>query len=104
MAAIVVFLATYAVMAIGRVPFLRVDRTGAAIIGAGAMIATGALTLDDAYRAINWDTIILLFGMMIVVANLRLSGFFAVVAEWTVERAGGPATLLIAIVASSGIL
>jgi Na+/H+ antiporter NhaD/arsenite permease-like protein len=104
LAATIVFLATYAVMAIGRVPGLRVDRTGAAIIGAGAMIAAGVLTLEEAYRAINWDTIILLFGMMIVVANLRLSGFFAVVAEWTVERAGAPVTLLAAVVAASGAL
>jgi Na+/H+ antiporter NhaD/arsenite permease-like protein len=74
LAAPIIFILTYVVLAIGRLPGFRVDRTGAAIIGASLMVAVNALTLDEAYRAINWDTIILLFGMMIVVANLRLPG------------------------------
>ena len=82
--AIVIFLATYLVLAIGRLPGFRVDRTGACIIGASLMIAFGVLDLKQAYDAIDYDTIILLFGMMIVVANLRLSGFFNLVAEWIV--------------------
>ncbi len=102
MAAILIFLGTYAVFAIGRVPGLRVDRTGAAIIGASLMIAFNVLTLEQAYAAINYDTIILLFGMMIVVANLRLSGFFGAVAEWVVEHAHRPIVLLIAIVSVAG--
>lgn len=87
----------------GRLPGLRVDRTGAAIIGAALMVATGSLTLEEAYRAINLDTIILLFGMMILVANLRLSGFFAMASQWVVERAHRPALLLAAIIAVSGV-
>ncbi|HLJ15210.1 MAG TPA: anion transporter [Bryobacteraceae bacterium] len=102
MAAILIFLATYFVLAVGRLPGFRVDRTGAAIIGASLMVGANVLTLDEAYRAINWDTIILLFGMMIVVANLRLSGFFAAASEWVVEHAHGPAVLLAAIVLVSG--
>jgi Na+/H+ antiporter NhaD/arsenite permease-like protein len=51
----------------------------------------------------NWDTIILLFGMMIVVANLRLSGFFALVSERAVERARHPLALLAAIVIVAGV-
>ena len=87
MAAIVIFAITYLVLAIGRLPGFRIDRTGAAIIGASFMVGVNALSLDEAYRAINFDTIILLFGMMIVVANLRLSGFFSLVAERVVEHA-----------------
>jgi len=67
------------------------------------MLGVNALSLDEAYRAINFDTIILLFGMMIVVANLELSGFFALVAERVVERAHSPLLLLIAIVGVSGV-
>ena len=48
-----------------------------ALVGAGLMVACGALPLDDAYKAVDLDTLTLLLGMMIVVANLRLSGFFA---------------------------
>ena len=75
-------------------PGLRIDRTGAAIIGAALMIAAGVLTVPEAYAAINYDTIMLLFGMMIVVANLRLSGFFTVVGAWVVEHAHRPLPLL----------
>ncbi|MBV9770312.1 MAG: anion transporter [Bryobacterales bacterium] len=103
MPAILIFALTYLVLAIGRLPGFRIDRTGAAIIGASFMVGVNALTLDAAYRAINFDTIILLFGMMIVVANLQLSGFFSLVAERVVERARSPLLLLIAIVSVSGI-
>ena len=103
MPAILIFAITYLVLAIGRLPGFRIDRTGAAIIGASFMVGVNALSLDQAYRAINFDTIILLFGMMIVVANLQLSGFFSLVAERVVEHAHRPLPLLIAIVAVAGL-
>ncbi len=103
MAALFVFLATYLVIGMGRLPGLRLDRTGAAIIGASLMIALNVLTLEEAYRAIDFNTIILLFGMMIVVANLRLSGFFTAISAWTVEHAHHPVALLCSIVAVSGV-
>ena len=101
--AILIFLATYLVLGIGRLPGFRIDRTGAAIIGASLMVAANVLTLDEAWAAINYDTIILLFGMMIVVANLRLSGFFTLVAAWVVEHAHRPLLLLSGIVLVSGV-
>ncbi|HTP34015.1 MAG TPA: anion transporter [Candidatus Acidoferrales bacterium] len=103
LAAVLIFAATYLVMAIGRLPGFRVDRTGAAIIGASLMIGTRVLTVEEAYAAINYDTIVLLFGMMIVVANLRLSGFFTVVSAWVVEHAHRPILLLGGIVAVAGV-
>ena len=102
MPAILIFALTYLVLAIGRLPGFRVDRTGAAIIGASLMVGVNALTLAQAQQAINFDTIILLFGMMIVVANLQLSGFFSLVAERVVEHAHRPVLLLIAIVGIAG--
>ncbi|MGB7620941.1 MAG: anion transporter [Terriglobia bacterium] len=101
--ALFIFLGTYLVLAVGRLPGFRVDRTGAAIIGASLMIAFRVLSLDEAFKAINYETIILLFGMMIVVANLRLSGFFAVVSAWVVEHAHHPLALLSGIVLVSGV-
>jgi Na+/H+ antiporter NhaD/arsenite permease-like protein len=103
LAAILIFTITYLVLAIGRLPGFRIDRTGAAIIGASFMVGVNALSLDEAYRAINFDTIILLFGMMIVVANLQLSGFFSLVAGRVVEHANRPLMLLIAMVLVSGV-
>lgn len=102
-ATVLIFAATYLVLAIGRLPGFRVDRTGAAIIGASLMLATNTLTVDEAYRAINYDTIILLFGMMIVVANLRLSGFFTLVSAWAVQHAHRPLVLLSSVVLVSGV-
>jgi Na+/H+ antiporter NhaD/arsenite permease-like protein len=101
--ALLIFGATYLVLAIGRLPGFRVDRTGAAIIGAALMLAANVLTVQEAYNAINYDTIMLLFGMMIVVANLRLSGFFTLVSAWVVEHARRPLWLLSGIVLVSGV-
>ena len=78
-AAVVIFLATYLVIAIGKLPRFQLDRTGAALLGAALMVACGAISLGDAYQAIDFGTITLLLGMMIVVANLRLSGFFRLI-------------------------
>jgi Na+/H+ antiporter NhaD/arsenite permease-like protein len=102
-AAILIFAATYVVVAIGKLPGLQLDRAGAALLGASLMIATGVLTPDEAYRAVDSNTIALLLGMMIVVANLRLSGFFRVVNASVVRHAHRPLVLLIAIVLLSGV-
>jgi Na+/H+ antiporter NhaD/arsenite permease-like protein len=103
-AAIVIFATTYLVVAIGRLPGFRLDRAGAALVGASLMVAVGALPLEEAPKAIDFDTIILLLGVMIVVANLRLSGFFGLVNGWVVTRARYPIVLLISIVLVSGTL
>jgi Na+/H+ antiporter NhaD/arsenite permease-like protein len=68
------------------------------------MVGFGVLSLDEAFQSINFDTIILLFGMMIVVANLRLSGFFSAVAARVVRHAHHPVPLLCAVVVVSGVL
>ena len=100
--AVIIFLLTYLVLAIGRLPGFRVDRTGAAIIGAALMIASKSISIQQAYAAIDYNTIVLLFGMMIVVANLQLSGFFTLVSALVVEHARRPIVLLAAIVLVSG--
>jgi Na+/H+ antiporter NhaD/arsenite permease-like protein len=100
---LLIFLGTYFVLAVGRMPGSRVDRTGAAIIGASLMVAFGVLSLEEAFQAINYETLILLFGMMIVVANLRLSGFFALVSSWVVRHTHRPLHLLCGIVVVSGV-
>jgi Na+/H+ antiporter NhaD/arsenite permease-like protein len=104
LAVVVIFIATYFAVGIGRLPGFRIDRAGAAFIGAGLMVAFGVLPLSDAYRAIDLDTITLLLGVMIVVANLRLSGFFRFASRGTLKRAQRPVTLLIAVVMLTGIL
>jgi Na+/H+ antiporter NhaD/arsenite permease-like protein len=102
-AAGVIFAGTYFVLAIGRLPGFRLDRTGAALLGASLMVACGVLSPQETFRAIDGNTIALLLGMMIVVANLKLSGFFRLATNWIALRAGHPLVLLVAIVLASGI-
>ncbi len=99
-----IFVATYLVLAFGRLPFFRVDRTSAAVIGAIAVIVARGLTLDQAYRAVDYRTLILLFGMMVLVATLRLGTFFRTLGQAVVARVTHPAPLLIAVVLMSGVL
>ena len=99
-----IFTAAYVALGLGRVPGLRVDRTGVAIIAAAAMVVTGSLAWDDAVRSVDAHTLVLLFGMMIVAAYLRLSGFFSLVTLWAMRRARTPRGLLAAIVGAAGVL
>ena len=101
-AAIAIFAGTYIVIAAGKLPGFYLDRAGAALLGASLMVGTGVLSLDQALRSIDFDTIALLLGMMIVVANLRLSGFFRLVTNWVATRARHPLLLLAAVTITSG--
>jgi Na+/H+ antiporter NhaD/arsenite permease-like protein len=103
-AAIIIFTMTYLVLAIGRLPGFWLDRAGAALVGASLMMAVGVMPLEEVSKAIDFDTIVLLLGVMIVVANLRLSGFFQLVNGWVVTRARHPIVLLTAVVLVSGVL
>ena len=98
-----IFVGSYLALAIGRIPGLSIDRAGIALVGASLMVASGALSLEEAYKAVDLDTITLLLGMMIVVANLRLSGFFAIANAWVMARAKRPFILLGAVIATSGV-
>ena len=101
-AAIAIFAVTYVVIALGRLPGFRIDRAGAALLGASLMVACGALDLGAAYRAIDFDTLALLLGTMIVVAHLKLSGVFALATEWIATRVRGGFALLVFVVLLSG--
>jgi Na+/H+ antiporter NhaD/arsenite permease-like protein len=102
--ALVAFGGTYLGLALGRLPVVRVDRTGVAIIGAVAMVAGGVIPWEQAVASVDVHTLALLFGMMIVAAYLRLSGFFTLVTAWTVRRARTPRALLGAVVVVAGVL
>ncbi len=74
----IIFALTYAGLALGKVPGLRMDRAGIALVGATLLLVTGVLSLEEAVssQSIDYKTLFLLFGMMIVVGALRLSGCF----------------------------
>jgi Na+/H+ antiporter NhaD/arsenite permease-like protein len=86
LAAYAIFAGSYFVFALGKFPWMKIDRPGAAIIGAVLMVAFSIVGAQEALQSIDFATIVLLFSMMLVVANLRLAGFFERIAEWIVER------------------
>ena len=103
LAAYIIFLASYLVFALGKFPGLKIDRPGAAIIGAVAMVALRLIRPAEALRFIDFSTIVLLFSMMLIVGNLHLVGFF----EWNaglVLRKLPPAYLLPAVIFTCGVL
>ena len=102
--AVAAFVASYVGLALGRVPGFRIDRTGVAIIGATVMVVSGAVPWADAVASVDAPTLVLLFGMMIVTAYLRLSGFFRLVMTWALRRAKTPRAMLAAVVGASGVL
>ncbi len=99
-----IFGLTYLGLAAGRIPGLRIDRAGIALVGAAAMLGTGVLSMREAAKAVDYATIVLLFGMMVLVAHLRLAGFFALATERIAGQFSGPFTLLAVTIALSGVL
>jgi len=82
---------------------MNIDRPSAAFFGAVAMILFGVITFDEAIRAIDFNTIALLLGMMIIVATLELDGFFEWIATRTLAIADTPFKLLVVLSFTTGI-
>ncbi len=99
----VIFLASYLVFAIGRLPGTRIDRPAMAVIGATLMFVFGVLTPKQAIASIDFVTLVLLFAMMLIVASLHLSGFFEWITELAIEHLSA-GQLLPGVVFISGIL
>jgi Na+/H+ antiporter NhaD/arsenite permease-like protein len=100
----VIFGLTYLALAFGKVPGLKIDRTGIALVGAAAMLASGVISFHDAAASVDMETIVLLASMMLVVAYLRTAGFFELVTDHLAARCRGPHSLLVAVIAISGTL
>lgn len=91
-------------IALGSYPSFRMNRSTIALVGSTLLIITGALTLDEALKSIDINTIILLFSMMVLNINLQLSGFFKIVTSKIIVLARTPRQLLALIIFSSGML
>ena len=98
-----VFIASYVVFALGKFPGMKIDRPGAAIIGAVLMFMTGAVRAPNALYLIHFGTVVLLFSMMLVVAHLHLAGFFDWITDLVVTRLK-PRHLLPTVIFLSGLL
>jgi Na+/H+ antiporter NhaD/arsenite permease-like protein len=99
-----VFLATYLLIAIESGRGSHLDRTAAAFCGAVVMVLAGVVTLDEAYRTIDWNTLLFLLGMMILVAHFQISGLFDWIAGHVALIARTRFELLVILAFTSGIL
>ncbi|WP_108661344.1 SLC13 family permease [Acuticoccus kandeliae] len=101
---IALFVLVYIAMGVGHLPGFGVDRTGAAVVGAMVLIAAGEISPAAAWSSIDYGTIGLLFGLMVVSSAFVVSGFY----DWTARKVGGlkvgPLALLAILVAVGGAL
>lgn len=95
---------TYLGIGLGYLPGLRMNRASIAISGAALLMALGLLNLDRAWAAIDDKTLIFLFGMSIVSANLEAAGFFRLSLAYLIRYIRSPFGLVIVITFGSGIL
>ncbi len=102
--ALIIFLITYVFIGLRQIPRVHIDRPAGARVGAVLMIVFGVLTLDQAFAAVDMNTLLLLLGMMIITIYLRIAGFFELMADLILTRSRTPMQLLIFITLSSGLL
>lgn len=101
---LLIFLLVYLVMALGTLPGFKVDRTGAAVIGAVAVMAVGGISAAAAWTSIDYSSLGMLFGLMVVSAAFSVSGFYAWTAQRVAESPASEPLLLAMLIAVSGTM
>jgi Na+/H+ antiporter NhaD/arsenite permease-like protein len=101
---VIVFAVVYLGMILGGLPFVQLDRTGIALLGAIVLVATEDVSLEEAGRSIHAPTLILLFAFMVLSAQLRLSGFYTYVTYRLASLPVAPPLLLGALIGVVGAL
>lgn len=101
--ALIIFIITYTGIIFTRLPKINIDRPSAAFFGAVGMVVFGVLSFDDAIKAIDFNTITLLLGMMVIITTLKLDGFFSLIAQKTIAYSKTQFRLLVIIVFVTGI-
>ncbi len=92
------------VFSLGKSPFFRIDRAGVALIGASAMVGFGVMSFDEATQAIEYRTIVVLFSMMVLAANLKIAGLFELLGRLTAANVHSKKQLLAAVIMLSSCL
>ena len=101
---LVVFAFVYAGMILGRIPGLALDRTGVALLGAIVLVTLGRVTVAQLSTVVDIPTIALLFGLMVVSAQFRMSGFYSRLVRRIAEVDASPSALLALLIAIVGAL
>ncbi|MBU6401299.1 MAG: anion transporter [Verrucomicrobia bacterium] len=99
-----IFALTYLLISGRRLKILPLNRPAAALLGAVLMVVCGVMTPAEVYRAVDYDTIVLLLGMSLISAYLHLAGFFDWTADWILRRARTPQRLLLELILAAGLL
>jgi len=95
---------TYIGLGLGYIPFLRMNRATIALVGAAMLMALGVLDLKEAWGAIDYKTLIFLFSMMVISANLACAGFFQLALDYLMRFTSSPLGLLVVLTFVSAIL
>lgn len=99
-----VFAVVYLGMILGHLPGLVVNRAGVALLGAVALLAAGVVNSSEAWASVDMPTMSLLFGLMLVSAQLRLGGFYTFLARRIAQaKSSAPSLLLLVMVAGAGL-
>jgi Na+/H+ antiporter NhaD/arsenite permease-like protein len=101
---VTIFGVVYLGMFLGGLPRLKLDRSGVALLGAIAVIAITGQTVQDAARAVDLPTIVLLFAFMVVSAQMRLGGFYTAVTRRATALPLSRSGLLAMLIAVAGAL
>lgn len=100
---LVLFALTYLGLALGRIPPFKLDRSGFALFGAVAFLATESISVDQAKAAVDAPTLAVLFGMMMLSAQYRVSGLYTAIGD-RLARVEDPRRLLLGTIAVSALL
>lgn len=102
--ALTIFSLAYFGIALGKIPGLIIDRVGVALLGAIGMVVFGVVTPERAVGSIDLPTILLLYSLMIISAQLRLGGFYTWIAFKIVPFYTHPRIFLLIIMLVSALL
>jgi Na+/H+ antiporter NhaD/arsenite permease-like protein len=102
--AILIFAFTYLLISGRRLKLLPLNRPAAALLGAVLMVVFGVMTPEQVYRAVDYDTLVLLLGMMLFTTYLFLAGFFDWAADLVLRIAKTPQRLLLYLIITAGVL
>ena len=101
---VAVFAVVYLGMFLGGLPRLKLDRAGVALLGAIAVIGLGAVSVEEAARAVDLPTVLLLFAFMVMSAQMRLGGFYTATVRWVGGQRLSPTAFMAALIAVAALL
>ncbi len=101
---LLIVIITYIGIAIGRWPLIKSNRATIVLIGVGLLLVSGQIRFEDIAASLDFDTLVLLFAMMVINANLKLAGFFDLAGRSIMTAAKTPRILLALVILLGGVL